>query len=574
MTIGATASEVTRGNVESRAHRFTIGSAAVLASIVGAYAVFGLAVLSPEAVYSGDIGVKYVQARALAHHGFTSLDIPYPGEFLDPQRQFFPMRPPFVMTIDGSTQAIFPPSAAVMQAAAARAGGIEGLIVVSVVAGALILYAAARMVSPALGPAVLLSLGLGTPLWFYAISGWEHAPAVAFSTMGFMVAVRGRSPAASLAAGVLVGMAAALRDEALLLVPGMVLAASLAPGRRRSAGALLAGVVVPLALAAVVEVWWFERPAAAHLRHAVHMLQVAAHLTDQPNPDVPSLEPFTMRERYETVVNYWLAGSDADRTIAAFGIGLAAALVVRWKLKSSVGVLVWILGMAVVAAADLHEVLTAPKWLAGLFRVAPYAVLALVPARRAAAERTWLPTVVIFTAVSYIVLAFAGVDTSGGKSLGPRLLLPLVPLLAVTAVTSIEGHLRGASRADRAVGVVGVALVLMSMAFHIGGTMRAYYGRNHEDASAVRAAAAGGERVIVADDPFTAQLLFPLYYRRIVFLADSRPLGQRLGAVLAEHRVPGAVVVSRHADPTIRLDPLRLERSEQVGRMLIQHWRR
>jgi hypothetical protein len=32
------------------------------------YAVLGLWVLAPEAVYSGDIGVKYVQARALGLH--------------------------------------------------------------------------------------------------------------------------------------------------------------------------------------------------------------------------------------------------------------------------------------------------------------------------------------------------------------------------------------------------------------------------------------------------------------------------------------------------------------------------
>lgn len=74
-----------------------------LVAVVGisvCYAVFGLLVLAPEGLYSGDIGVKFVQARALAASEFRSLDIPYLGEFLDPSREFFPIRPPFVMTLE------------------------------------------------------------------------------------------------------------------------------------------------------------------------------------------------------------------------------------------------------------------------------------------------------------------------------------------------------------------------------------------------------------------------------------------------------------------------------------------
>ena len=43
-----------------------------LAVLVIAYAVLGLVVLEPEAVYSGDIGVKFVQARGLVAHRFAA----------------------------------------------------------------------------------------------------------------------------------------------------------------------------------------------------------------------------------------------------------------------------------------------------------------------------------------------------------------------------------------------------------------------------------------------------------------------------------------------------------------------
>ncbi len=99
--------------------------------IVAGYFVLGLIVLAPEGVYSGDIGVKYVQARALADQRFTSLNIPYPGEFLDPARKFFPIVPPFVMYTGGETQAIFPPTSAMLQAVAAEIAGIRGFVAVS-----------------------------------------------------------------------------------------------------------------------------------------------------------------------------------------------------------------------------------------------------------------------------------------------------------------------------------------------------------------------------------------------------------------------------------------------------------
>ncbi len=553
------------------------------ALIVLGYCVLGLAVLKPEAVYSGDIGVKFVQARALVEHRFTSLDIPYPGEFLDPAREFFPLRPPFVMSTGGETQAIFPPVSAVIQGVAVGAAGFRGLIALSIAAAAIVILASAALAPSSQRLAVVLAVGIAGPLWFYAVSGWEHAPAVALGTAAFAWAARAPVSArwAPFAAGALVGGGAALRDEVMLLAPGLL---ALYWFRLRAWRPMLlatAGVLLPLALAAAVEVWWFERPAAAHLRHAVHILQSALHVTDQPNPDVPVLRPMTPRERYDTVVTYWLFGRGTDTQVALFVSALATALFIRWKWKTSIGVLVWLVAFGVTAAGDLWEVVTAPKWLAGLVRVSPFVVMAIVP-RPAGALPTslpedragWFPLVAALTAASYLVIAYAGVDTSGGKSLGPRLLLPLLPLLAVSAIIVTAAYLRSTASVDRAVGWVGVALVAMAAVIHFAGTIPAYVQRNADDAAAVLAAARSPERIVVADDMFTAQLLFPLYDRKIVLLADTIDLGDRLGARLAEQRLSGALLVSRNPEPAIGLPPFRLERTDQRGRMVLQLWRR
>ena len=172
---------------------------------------------------------------------------------------------------------------------------------------------------------------------------------------------------------------ASLRDEVLLLAPGLLLSIWFRQRGWWRIVAAVGGLLMPLAVAAALEVWWFERPAAAHLRHAVHLVQAALHVTEEPNPELPVLRPMTLRERYDTVVTYWTFGRGTDAQIAGFVTALVAALFIRWRWRSSIGILVWLLAFGVTAAGDLWEVVTLPKWLAGLVRVSPFVVFAVLP---------------------------------------------------------------------------------------------------------------------------------------------------------------------------------------------------
>lgn len=535
------------------------------------YIVLGLVILTPDAVYSGDIGVKFVQARALAAHRFVSLDIPYPGAFLDPGRRFFALRPPFVMRAGGETQAIFPPASAAVQAVAVAFGGVQGMVAVTLLAAVVTLYSTARMAEPALRPFVTVALGLGGPFWFFAICGWEHAPAVAGGAAAFACALVAPVRWAGLFAGLCLGLGATQRDEVLLLAPGLLLVLWLRtrawPPIAIAAGAL---VVVVIATAAV-DVWWFGRPPAAHLRHAVHFLQ-GSWMAAEPGADVPSLRPFTMRQRYETVVQYWLFGYGNDRLIAAYVLGFLVAVALWWLRRSSAGLLVWLIAVVALAGIDLYEVVTAPKWLAGMQRVSPYFVFAWLPPA-AATRWSWQRHAALATAGAYIALAFAGVDTTGGKSLGPRLLLPLFPILTVAAMASIRDHLRAPTRTDRWIGALGVMLVTMTLVMHAAGTIPAYVARNRDDGAAIQAVAAAPERIVVSDDMFTAQLLMPLYFRKIILLADRADLAAALGDTMTAERIGGVMLVAR-GEPRVRLDPLQMTAAEQKGRFVIQHWSR
>jgi hypothetical protein len=556
--------------------------------------VIGLVVLAPESVYSGDIGVKFVQARALADHRFRSLDIPYRGEFLDPARTYFPLRPPFVMKTGGETQAIFPPVSAVFHAVAVLLAGFRGMVILSIVGGAVVLISSCVLAPPRYRLAVVCAVGLAGPLWFYAISGMEHAPAVAFSTAAFAVALRARPGSKWMPwiAGALLAAGATQRDEVILLAPGLLLAVWYRAQDRWRVVAAVGGLLVPLVLAGAVDVWWFNRPAAAHLRHAVHFLQTALHLTSEPNPEVPVLAPMTLRQRYDTVFVYWTFGRGTDMQVLGFVSGLVAALVIRWKWRTSAGILLWLAAFGITTAGDVWEVVTAPKWLAGLVRVSPFVVFAILPfamgnmshtSRAASApaaappaatpgDGRALPILFALTTLIYLVMAFAGVDTTGGKSLGPRLLLPLLPLLCVSSLIVMASYLRSPSAVDRAVGWMGAALVAAGVTIHLAGTIPAYRFRNADDSAAIRAVLALKERIVVADDQFTAQLLLPINDRKVVLLADTVAAGAELGTLLSGLR-HSAVLVSRNVESPVRLPPLRPGPPEAQGRMTLQVWR-
>jgi hypothetical protein len=289
---------------------------------------------------------------------------------------------------------------------------------------------------------------------------------------------------------------------------------------------------------------------------------------------VPVLNPITPRERYDFVVQYWIFGYGNDRWIWTFVAGGALAFALRAWTGSSIPLAVWLGAVLVPAWLDFQELMRAPKWLAGMQRVAPYAVCAFLPRPRGNVEDDGrLPFIVLITTVFYLLVAYVGTDTHGGKSLGPRLLLPLLPLLVVAAVMRLSSYLRSTRRSDRAVGLIGVTLLSLSLLMHVLGTLPAYYRRNQDDAGALVALAASRVRVVVADDDATAQLLMPLYRRKIIFLADTPELMIALGAAMADQRIPEVVVVSRHPDPGI-LEGLRMDHAETRGRMLLQYYRR
>jgi hypothetical protein len=309
----------------------------------------------------------------------------------------------------------------------------------------------------------------------------------------------------------------------------------------------------------------------AHLRHAVAPLGDYLGMDDE----LPSLRPMTWGKRYETLVEYWLLGTSRVWPAAVVGLVIAAGVWVRRQSGSA-----WLLlagtGCVLVSVIlELVAILPAPKFIAGLFRLCPFLVFALIPLPPGSTS-TRARRLALGASALFVGLAFVGLNTSGGKPLGPRLLLPILPLLVVASWESI---VTWASRIrtrplDGLVGLVGLALVAASAVVELGSTIPAFVQRNRSDAETVREVLSSPSRYIVIDDSFTFQIVAPAHFERIVLLADSRRDAHALGERLAAARVTSFDLVSRLERPILTFPPYVLVDEQRRGRLVRQVWRR
>lgn len=238
-----------------------------LAAVATVYLTLAL-VLPAEVFWSPDEGAKLLQALSFRPGGARSSDIPYGGRGLDPELTFYPrllhpQHPEALRsalypqpTADGGVRFHWPSLFPLASLAPYRLLGARGLYLMPLVGGLLAAAAAAalgRAVDPAAGAPAALAVGLSSPVLFYSLLFWEHAPAVALGLGGVLtlvVAQRAASVRLAVAAALLAG-AVVLRPESLLLpAPFLVLTALLLrpPPAARGRPALLLGSVTALYL--------------------------------------------------------------------------------------------------------------------------------------------------------------------------------------------------------------------------------------------------------------------------------------------------------------------------------------
>ncbi len=537
--------------------------------VVGAFmlgfAVLAFAVFEPASMLTLDAAIKWLQAQSLVSSGYSTVELSLPGGSLDPMGQFLPFEPPHVFWSEGKLHGIFPSSVALLNSLVVPYG-IAGVAALSVFFAGVLLRAVCLSVEKPRRLGTVILLAAGTPLWFYSILPWEHVPALALSTSAAALILRNHGVRALALAGLLVGAAGTLRDECLILAPVLVSFAIYAYGWRRAAHVAW-GCLIPVALLAVVDTLIFQRPVAAHLRHAVGPLSaiIPGGVVLPPPPDwSPVL-------RYQIAVVDWVFGFGPQLWLLSVGL-IGATAITHWMSprRRNNAVLIVTVPILVLLCHDLKTYTFHPDFVGGLLRISPalaFAALPVAPDWRSSLSRRFaLVATVCFMGVVLLTL-----NTDGGPQLGPRLLLPILPFLALASWEGLSSYRHSPVLSGRLVWRLGLAAVLGSMAMQVLGGL-AYYDLNSEESEPIQWVRVATERVLVVDSVFSVSVGVHGLEGRSVVMAAGQEAATRLARIMKDRGVQAFALVAREHAPDPEFPGFTVSRVQSTRFTRILHW--
>ncbi len=538
----------------ARDHRSTLRIALAFGLVCVIYVGVSLS-LRPDAFFVCDMGVKYVQVESFLRNGFRGMALEYPGEWFDPNAEFYPNRWPSTYTENGRVYSTFPPAFCALSAIPYRLLGMRGLYVIPLACGlgtVLLIPFIARYLRIRHRVWAMLLVGLGTPLCFYSVLFWEHAVAAFLLALSLFFVVRAfRTHSARDVAwsGVVAGAGPLFRTEMFFALLVMAFAFVIMASRWRVRFATL----LLFSLGAAVCVWpliVFNLSAYGTL-FGSHVLQ---------NVQLDSVVPLeitwlgALARKLRVLSIHLLFGRDffnvrwADLLLfSPFALAVAAWCVpkFRWKKQARIALFA---GAAVVAV----WIAVTCQTVAGFFAASPAMLLAFAgesPLRRRGKGPRFRVGPVAFlyiVGLLFCVLVFLTVPVLGDPQFGPRFLLPLyVPagLLAVRFLETTEVRW-----GPRGVGLA-VAAVLIACSLVMGARGMMFAHRQKAIAGGVKDAISEADARIVVSDTEVLAVTGPLYFERLMFWVPDDPGMQRLEAVLSRAGVQEVLIVTRDTRP-------------------------
>jgi hypothetical protein len=486
-----------------------------------------------DAYWINDEGNKALVARRLWGTGYRQADFTQPGRAVDPEGRWFPIPPPFALRRDGEFLSAYPLAYPALAAPGLAVWDARGLRLPAALGAAAAAALLAAWLAPALGArrALVAGLGLGlaTPLFFYGVTVWEHAPATALALGAFLLLSQPRQ-AAWWAAGTLIGVGVWLREEMALMAIAGLAAALLVRTPRGRIAALAAGAAAPLAALALFNALVYGDPRGGHVAANLAGGVLAGRGEAGRLSALPGLLGGFGHGSGE---RWWF-------TALALGLPLTGALAPRRAREGSLlplalaaaGLAVWALaaGWMLAGRSRLQELVQHN----GLLLQWPLLALAGLGIARVRREPAWRATRVGVTAgLLFLALALAagillptsfGVQVGAGVHWGPRVLLPALPALVALAAAGERGRSSPARLAWIALALAGVGSSALSVWFLAQ--------QKAEAALFAQRLLAQPPRVILTTNPFLGQQLAPLWRQKAILLAlDASSLREAAAAV-------------------------------------------
>jgi hypothetical protein len=473
-----------------------------------------------DAWWINDEGNKALVAQRLIDTGFRDAAFTQPGRAIDPEGRWFPIPPPFALRRGAEFVSAYPLAYPALAAPGLAVLGPRGLRLPAAFGAAAAAALLAAWLAPVLGAAGALAggltLGLASPLFFYGVTVWEHAPATALALAAFPLISR-RSVRAWCAAGALLGVACWLREEMALMVVAVGAAALLVRAPHRQLGAFAAGAAAPVAALALFNAAFYGDPRGGH---------VAANLAGGVFAGRAAADRFSALPGLLGGFGHG-AGERWSLTLLALALPLAGVLAPRRTRESS-----W-LPLALAAAGLAAWGVAAARMLVGPSRLLelvqhnglllqwPLIALAGLGLARVWRDPAW-SALRIGVAAGLLFAAFVlaagillpsgfGAQVGAGVHWGPRVLLPALPALLVLAAAGAWERPLAARLSWSALVLAGVVSSAVSVWFLAQQKLEAA-----RFAERLRAEA---QRVILTTNPFLGQQLAPLWQQKVFLLA-------------------------------------------------------
>jgi hypothetical protein len=512
-----------------------IAGAGVLAACLAV-----IAATPGDSYWINDCGNKALVAERLLATGFREAAFARPDAALDPGGRWFPIPPPFALRRGSEFVSAYPLAYPALAVPGLAAWGRRGLRLPAALGTAAAAALLAAWLSPVLGRVGAIAagvvLGLATPLFFYGVTLWEHAPAVALATGSFLLL---RNPRVRnwCGAGALVGVACWLREEMALLLPAVIFAALLGRAPLARIAAFAAGAAAPVAALALFNQFFYGDPLGGH---------VAANLAGGVLAGRGAADRFSALPGLLGGFGHG-AGEKGVFTLLAFALPVAGALAPRRAREAS-----W-LPLALAGAALAVWGIAAARMLAGPARLEqlvqhnglllqwPLFALAGLGIARVLRDPGWsglrigvlagLLFMVLILAAGILLPSGFGAQVGAGVHWGPRVLLPALPALVVLAAAGALGRPPAARLAWGALVLAGLASSLLAVWFLAQQKL--------EGARFNEQLRAEAPRVIVTTHPFLAQQLASLWNQKSIWLALDPPSLQAAALAIGRAGEPG-----------------------------------
>ncbi|RMH70228.1 MAG: tetratricopeptide repeat protein [Gemmatimonadetes bacterium] len=176
-----------------------------------------------------DNGAKLIYARSLIANDYQHVNLVYPGQALDPEFYNVPLSVRFSALNDGKLYSVYPLFFPLISSFMLQGLGYGGLYIIPCLSAVLLLWLTfllAKHLQIDRAEWVIPLVGLATPVFFYALTFWEHAPAAMLVVLSFFILIRSwETPPISqmIIAGFSLAVATWMRQELYALVTAMVI---------------------------------------------------------------------------------------------------------------------------------------------------------------------------------------------------------------------------------------------------------------------------------------------------------------------------------------------------------------